>query len=516
MESSPSAAIKPTNLHERLIDGLGRGSAYGIPYDTAWAARHEGLFPESAAWLTRNQRPDGSWGGEVEYPQDRLISTLASVLALSRSKGSRHYGKQIERGEAYLSRNLHKAEGEERCTIGFELLLPTLMEEAERLGLNIPCVRDENLRRIREAKLSLVYNDIVYHGDTTLSFSVEFLGDEFDVTKASELLNPNGSVGNSPSATAYYLLREMSPAALSYMESVLAVNADGSALPVYPFEVFEKAWSFYHFDALGLPVRGRFARHVGAVRDAWTKNGVGTTRHAVVDSDDTALAFKFLTSMGERMDPRVFDGWEKESFFQCFKYERDPSLSSNIHILDAVKNLEGYANRGNTVDKIASFLESSVRGGGHWQDKWHLSPYYVTSHAIAALHGVNDSLVERAVSWIVGSRKPNGLWGFGGGTREETAYALWALLYYGDHVSPVDPESMAEGLNWLAYGEAPLKLEELWIAKGLYCPVKVVESVILAVLRKAGRMGLLGPERIKDVQLAAPIMQAEVDVYGLG
>jgi len=516
MVSSPRATFDAANISARLFDGLGQGSSYGIPYDTAWAARHERLFPESAAWLTRNQRPDGSWGGEVEYSHDRLISTLASVLALSKSERSKQYGKQIERGEAYLSRTLHRARDEERCTIGFELLFPTLMEEAERLRLNIPCVKDEDLRRIREAKLSLVYNGIVYNGDTTLSFSVEFLGEKFDVTKAKGLLNPNGSVGNSPSATAYYLLREMSPAALSYMESVLGVNADGSAMPVYPFDVFEKAWSFYHFDALQLPVRDRFARHVGPIRDSWTKNGVGTTKHSVADSDDSALAFKFLTSMGEKIDPHVFDGWEKEGFFQCFKYERDPSLSSNIHILDAVKGLEGYGNRDNAVDKIASFLESNMRGGGFWQDKWHLSPYYVTSHAIAAVHGVNDTLVEKAVSWIIESRKPNGLWGFRNGTMEETAYALWALLYYNDHVTPVDPDIMTKGLSRLAYGGAPAKLEELWIAKGLYCPIKVVESVILAVLCKAERMELLGPAMAGSAQLAAPVIPAEVDTNGLG
>ncbi len=515
MKSSPSALIDPTNSSVKLFNDLGQGNSYGIPYDTAWAAHHEKIFPESMVWLTRNQRSDGSWGGEVEYFHDRLISTLVSILALSKSKRSKQLEKQIERGEVYLSKNLHKAKNEEHCTIGFELLFPTLMEEVEKLGLNIPYNQDNNLRKIRETKLSLVYNDIVYNGNTTLSFSVEFLGEKFDITKARNLLNPNGSVGNSPSATAYYLLKEMHPAALSYMESVLGVNADGSVLPVYPFDVFEKVWSFYHFDTLQLPIKDQFIMHVEAIKDSWTKNGLGTTRHSVVDSDDSALAFKFLTSMGEKVDPSVFDGWEKEGFFQCFKYERDPSLSSNIHILDAIKSLEGYRNRDNAVDKITSFLESNMHRDGFWQDKWHLSPFYVTSHAVIAVHGVNDTLVEKAVDWIIKNVKPNGMWGYRNGTREETAYALWALLYYNDHVTPIDPQIMVKGLDQLAYSGKPSKLEELWIAKGLYCPINVVESIILAVLCKARKTGLLGPVGIENRQLTASIVTMDGEENGL-
>lgn len=516
MKPSLRAPIDAADASMKIIDNLGPGKAYGIPYDTAWAALHEKTFPESMTWLRRNQRLDGSWGGEVEYFHDRLVSTLASILTLSKSKRSRRYQDQIERGEAYLSKNLQRVKNEEHSTIGFELLFPTLMDEAERLNLNVPYLHDNYVRRIRETKLSLIYNDLVYNGNTSLSFSAEFLGDAFDITKAKNLLNPNGSVGNSPSATSYYLLSKMHPEAFTYMETVLGVNADGSVLPVYPFDVFERAWGFYHFDKLDLPVKNHFKGHLKTIKDSWTKRGVGITKHAIIDSDDVAVAFNFLDSMGEKPDPRVFDEWEKDGFYQCFEYERDPSLSSNIHILDAIKNLKGYRKRDDAVDKILSFLESRRMGEGFWQDKWHLSPFYVTSHAVMAVHGLNEKLVEDAVSWILENQKPNGMWGFNNGTKEETAYALWTLLYYDDYVTPVDEQILIEGLAKLVHGGGAAKHEELWIAKGLYCPVNVVDSLILAVLCKAEETGLMDPLRTRGQGVIVPEITMEDGDYGLG
>ena len=306
MNYSLRAPIDAADASMKIINDLGPGKAYGIPYDTAWAALHEKTFPESMTWLSVNQRQDGSWGGEVEYFHDRLISTLASIVTLSKSKRWESYLDQIERGENYLSKNMQRVKEEEHSTIAFELLFPSLMEEAEKLRLNVPYLQDDYIRRIRETKLSLIYNDLVYNGNTSLSFSAEFLGAGFDITKAKNLLNPNGSVGNSPSATLYYLLSEMHPEAFNYMEKVLSVNADGSVLPVYPFDIFEKTWGFYHFDKLDLPVNSLFNGHLKTVTDSWTKKGVGITKHSIIDSDDAAVAFNFLASMGEKPDPHVF------------------------------------------------------------------------------------------------------------------------------------------------------------------------------------------------------------------
>lgn len=71
----------------RLLKRMDMGYMRGVAYDTAWVARIKNangkpMFPQSLRWVLNHQRPDGSWGCEIGYKHDRIISTLASVLAL--------------------------------------------------------------------------------------------------------------------------------------------------------------------------------------------------------------------------------------------------------------------------------------------------------------------------------------------------------------------------------------------------------------------------------------------------
>lgn len=40
------------------------------------------MFPQSLQWLLSHQREDGSWGSEMEHYHERVISTLASIMAI--------------------------------------------------------------------------------------------------------------------------------------------------------------------------------------------------------------------------------------------------------------------------------------------------------------------------------------------------------------------------------------------------------------------------------------------------
>src|SRR4051812_26550511 len=75
-----------------LLSSLGDGSMSATPYDTAWAARthipdipDEPLFPAAYDWLLRNQHADGSWGSEIPFAHDRVMSTMAALVALASS-----------------------------------------------------------------------------------------------------------------------------------------------------------------------------------------------------------------------------------------------------------------------------------------------------------------------------------------------------------------------------------------------------------------------------------------------
>src|SRR5215813_5121047 len=74
---------------EDMLYELGEGVSDmdSVAYDTAWVSRLASRFPEygfeaALPWVRSHQHADGSWGGEIVHYHDRIISTLASVIAL--------------------------------------------------------------------------------------------------------------------------------------------------------------------------------------------------------------------------------------------------------------------------------------------------------------------------------------------------------------------------------------------------------------------------------------------------
>lgn len=73
-----------------MLGSMNDGDISLSAYDTAWVALVEDIhgnggpqFPTSLQWISNNQLPDGSWGDSLIFePHDRLISTLACVIAL--------------------------------------------------------------------------------------------------------------------------------------------------------------------------------------------------------------------------------------------------------------------------------------------------------------------------------------------------------------------------------------------------------------------------------------------------
>ena len=120
------------DLIAKLIDEIGPGHMGSTAYDTAWAARlgeiDWNLSSHGLAWLAENQLPDGSWGArEPFYHHDRVICTLAAMIALS-YRGRRGQDKvQIENGKLALERIVGGATvglqaDPNGATIGFEMV----------------------------------------------------------------------------------------------------------------------------------------------------------------------------------------------------------------------------------------------------------------------------------------------------------------------------------------------------------------------------------------------------------
>jgi len=337
---------------------------------------------------------------------------------------------------------------------------------------------------MRQEKLDRIPEEMRYSTKTSLTFSMEFMGECLDVEKATALKESNGSIGVSPSATAYFLTRRPGDqAARRYIDQVVDAYC-GRATQMFPFDLFETVWTLWNLLLAGLnPQDRRVCQHMDALKERWTlgKGTSSSSYFSIVNADDSAMVFRVLRLAGYEPDPGPLYQFDDGDHFACHRFERDPSTSANIHMLEALKGIDRES-----VQKVVRWLRNRQVQGGYWTDKWHISPFYSTAHAIIALIGVDNELAGSAVNWILDQQRPEGTWGhFDEPSAEETAYCLQALSTYHRLVEPLPREALQQGRVGLL--RCPPEQASLWIGKCLYTPVRVVESAIFSALLLADR-----------------------------
>lgn len=473
-------------------------------YDTAWVARLAGrgldLAGPALEWLRRSQLPDGSWGAlKPVYHHDRFICTLNAIVALAKYGDIGRNGVQMRSALEALNRHAPALVRDPAgATIGFEMIAPPLVDEAARLGIEIDLGRGnsllEGMKRARELKLRALTGRKITR-EVTMAFSAEMAGnDGYALLDFGRMQERNGSVGHSPSATAYFLRLTEDPAALFYLRSVALQSGDGGVPTVAPSDVFEIGWVLWN---LSLTPDWQsywgdeMKPHLDWLEAIWSPGmGVpqawGYTPH---DSDDTGLVFSVLARAGRLQDVEALLHYEEDDYFRCFSLEANPSVSANIHVLGALLSYDGDDPRvERAVDKVLNFLFRSRTGRLFWFDKWHASPYYATAHCVVALaHSRNEmaeQLMEDAIAWVVGTQDKEGGWGFYHSTAEETAYALQALWAWQSRGEKVPRRVVERGRDWLERNARP-PYPPLWIGKALYCPYLVVQSAIISALTLA-------------------------------
>jgi halimadienyl-diphosphate synthase len=484
-----------TDSISKLIDEIGPGYMSATAYDTAWVARLGDIDPilsnRALAWLTQHQLSDGSWGAAAPmYYHDRVVCTLAAMIALT-YRGQRNQDRaQIERGQLALERILSGATGglqadPNGATVGFEMIAPTLAAEAEKLGL----INSQGNRilgrmsKLRAKKLSFLENAMITR-HVTMAFSSEMAGiDGRQMLDVDNLQEENGSVGMSPSATAYFAtyIKKGDESSLNYLRGI--IKPDGGLPNVAPFDVFEIAWSLWNLSMIpNLNVTAKLKPHIDFLSNAWRpERGVSFAKdYSVKDSDDSVITYSTLLRFGIEKDLASILAYEEKDHFRCFDLEANPSVSANIHILDALK-LAGLDQKNSSVYKVIRFLHKAKGSNRFWVDKWHSSPYYATAHAIIACAGLANDLVEESVRWIVESQNSDGSWGTYLSTAEETAYAMQALWVWNNTVARIPKGAFRRGAIWLDENmDKPYP--PLWIGKCLYSPNLVIRSAIISAL----------------------------------
>ncbi|MBA0823191.1 hypothetical protein Goarm_019938 [Gossypium armourianum] len=304
-------------------------------YDTAWVAmvpsptsHRNPCFPACLNWLLDNQLPNGSWGPYRPHPlliKDTLSSTLACVLALRRwGVGEEHMTK----GLRFIESHFCSASDESQLTpIGFDIIFSGMVEYARDLNLNLPLrstdidvlfhKRDLQLRREnskgREAYLAYVSEGIGKHQDWEMVMKYQ---------------RKNGSLFNSPSATAATLSHLPNSGCLHYLTALL--DKFENAVPtLHPFHVFPRLCMLETVESLG--IGQHFREEITSVLDETYRCWLQGEEEIFLDLPTCALAFRILRVNGYDVSSEALAGFAEEHFFN--------SLGGYLKDLDAVVEL---------------------------------------------------------------------------------------------------------------------------------------------------------------------------------
>jgi len=487
---------------KRLLGELGRCPVGSMAYATATFARFatgDGRCADAVRWLRRRQHCDGCWGGAVPNAQDRLVSTLAAVLAL-RDIPEDWAVDAVRAGVDYLTRHGADWRQDLHEMIGFEVVAADLVDHANTVGLLLDHHFGE-LRTLRTDKLSRIPAGVLTGQPTSLLYSLEALLPLIAPSDMDGFFSPDGSMSNNPAATAAAWSATGRSTALDYLRRAADSTGDGGMPEIFPIDVFEPAWVLYTLNRAGLlddnavPHVTRLAQM--AARSSHHARGMGVTEHfPVPDSDDTAMVANVLHAAG-RDDSELLAAlltFETDTHFLGFSYERGAAISANARVLEALaRRPDRYRPQ---IAKATSFLLDTRRDSAWWFDKWHMSSYYATAQAVLGLASTAPHELAQTRQWLLDGQHSNGAWGVADGLAEETAYAILALDAIDPHLGPMPADTCRRAHDYLRDHLDGDDYPELWIGKGLYTPTTVVRAAVLAAYAISGRQsGLLADGR---------------------
>ncbi|HLA44431.1 MAG TPA: hypothetical protein VJZ27_13395, partial [Aggregatilineales bacterium] len=305
---------------------------------------------------------------------------------------------------------------------------------------------------------------------------------------------PNGAIANSPATTAYLAIasRGENKKALAYLDHLRSLP--GYVPAFYPWNNFEISWVMQHLSYSGISLKefGEDLHVWKTLQNALHDNGLGFDDSCVLfDGDTTSVAIHVLRMGGYDIDPMILKTFEhpEKHIFHTFKFERNMSVATNVHALEALTSMPDYPNREQFCDTIIRSLLQQQLYQSFWIDKFHVSPYYVTSHIMIALITLRElSIVEysHSIEWFKHTQHSDGSWGyFKIGTIEETAYTLLALMYYHEFVKPLNIDILHRGIEFLENHNTPdQRLTDLWIAKTNFSPPAIVDALLLATFER--------------------------------
>lgn len=477
-----------SQLHP-LIAEIGRagGQISASEYDTAQVLRfappqNEQDLVNALSWLLDRQHADGGFG-DTYAPRFREMITLAVAVTFHHYEST--YPELIPAREAAVEFIRGNAESwaslPEDMPIGAELIIPRLLDEAEQAGMQLPTEQYAALRELGARRRAMIAK-LKPGAGTTAAHSWEAWGIDPDPA----LIDGAGGVGHSPAATAAWLRAargrpELAPycrRAEEYLRGAseaTATGIPGVVPPVWPNERFEQIFELFALDCAGILKHPELAEvvepQIAELVETIAPQGVSFSHHFTPDGDDTATAMVLLAQFGYNVPTSLLAPFNRTHHFATWPTELQISLSTTAHAIHALALL------GQAPESVVQGLIDRQNPDGSWSgDKWHSSPFYITSQSILALREAGaEQAVMAGVSWLLEQQHQDGGWGVCETTAVETAYAVLALRPFADF--PEVRDCIRRAVDVLLQAMNPETMFDSsaarWIGKTIYRPFAI-------------------------------------------
>ncbi len=152
---------------------------------------------------------------------------------------------RIARAISFLDMRIQQWDVEASDNVGFEILVPAMLELLERTGIFFKFEGRRLLSILTAQKMASFNTEILYGAaQSTLIHSLEAFSNKIDFDRLSHH-KTGGSMMASPASTAAYLMQisTWDNDAEAYLRSVLASRDRVGAVPsAYPSAIFELTW----------------------------------------------------------------------------------------------------------------------------------------------------------------------------------------------------------------------------------------------------------------------------------
>ncbi|CAN1311345.1 Ent-kaur-16-ene synthase, chloroplastic [Linum perenne] len=276
-------------------------------------------FPECLNWVLDNQQKDGSWDtteSSNSLVKDSLSSTLACIIALKR------WGVgdlQIDNALGFMERNsVYLNDPTQQTPIGFDVTFPAMVQTSVKdFNLNLPLKSADvdAMIRNRESILNNSANPQSKGRDAYLAYISEGIGDLQSWETAMKFQRSNGSLFNSPSATAAAFIHLGDPGSLRYLRSVVR-DCDSAVPTIYPHGIHTRLLLVDAVQSLG--IYRHFLDEIRVKLDEIYKCWQQGDEEIFLDPTTCAMAFRLLrlnrypVSSEDRFTNDTMEGYLKD------------------------------------------------------------------------------------------------------------------------------------------------------------------------------------------------------------